>query len=330
MVARTANDFAGGPPLYSGNAPNYNSTTPGLTTLVSIRLKVGGSNLDPNVALYSSLPDNVVTPDQIELAGNFTTSDEYTANIDQPPGGGTGNCNGARIHLDPKDPATIRFVDNPRWHPLTQNAVDATFAVFFPGDERQCTRLINSGCASRTTTRRIYQFVAICDKVDSIGTELLADGTTGIYIDTLTLLMTNDQGTGGIVPGRGAGSNVVVSPLQVVRWEVMRRANNILDAPAVPVEALNACALRADSHVGSAFECAVRERTLPPCLHVPTPAPRDGGGVRRRLEVPGSPFTIPRFQVCVTSISTTPSTMPRGRSPRHSARRRWDRPSSSA
>jgi hypothetical protein len=211
-----------------GSTPTYIDTTreKGLVDLMSVRLKVGGSLSDPDVAAASGLIDNGgMNPDIIELAGNFTTADEFSASIDQPAGG----CSGARIYLETKDPAVLRMLYvRDGTGTFDQTAADnAVRAAFAPVYDTTTNKTPTFGIRVSDSSLTHYQFVGICDQPNSIVVQDPVTSPTGLaraYIDTIRPLMTQDLGIGGIVPGGGAGSGAVVNPVQIVRWEIARRA----------------------------------------------------------------------------------------------------------
>jgi len=207
-----------------GTAPTYIDTTTetGLATLMSVRLKIAGS-MAGNVATYSTL--NGLTPDAIELSGNFTTADEFTASIDQP---GSACAGGARIYLEPKDPAVIRLL-YPRSGVYDAVAAQAALiAAFAPVYDAANFKAPAFGIRVSDSSGTHYQFATICGAANAIGITTMPVPGGGTlprpYIDTSHALMTQDLGIGGITPGQGAGSNVVVNPVQVVRWEITQRS----------------------------------------------------------------------------------------------------------
>ena len=243
MVSRGLADGFGAAPGYTTAAaqPAY------LSTMVSVRLNVGGSTIGAahsDVNNYSILADNALSPDQIELTGNFSTADEYSGAVDQPAGACSAQ-NGARIYLETKDPAVLRLMYAPDGTYSLAAAINATQNVFSPAFNTTTGKAYPFGMRVWDFSMSHYQFAALCTAVGSIGIDM----TTGLprpYVDTAAALMTQDQGAGGVVPGQGAGSGVVVNPVQTVRWEIVRRAalagaatsaaGTLLDGP---VEALS-------------------------------------------------------------------------------------------
>ncbi len=245
-----------------GVAPSYidNVAETGLTTLMSVRLSIGGSNgVAPlsaaehvNVKTLSLL--NGLAPDAIELAGNFTTADEFTASIDQPPTGAVNSgckaAGGARIYLETKDPAVVRMLYTRSGVYDKGAAINALAAAFSPvlADPATVTPF-SFGIRVSDNSMTHFQFATLCDQPNSIGIEdplppPLGTNLPRPYIDTLHALMTLNLGIGGITPGQGAASNVVVNPVQVVRWEITQRSKyadattsakgSALDTAAIP------------------------------------------------------------------------------------------------
>ncbi len=226
-----------------GAFPTYLDTVgeTGLTTLMSVRLNIGGSTIGPehaNVLTYSGLQAPALTPDAIELVGNFTTADEFTASIDQSTLLATGCAGGARIYLEAKDPAVIRllYTRSGVYDPVA--AKNALIAAFSPVYDTATFKAPRFGIRVSDNSVSHYQYATICgapNSIDIAPAVAEALGGTGLprpYIDTAHALMTQDLGIGGITPGQGAGSNVVVNPVQSVRWEITQRSA-YGDAPTV-------------------------------------------------------------------------------------------------
>lgn len=217
-----------------GVAPTYLDTTneTGLTTLMSVRLNIGGSTAgaqNANVLTYSALqPAPGLSPDSIELTGNFTTADEFTASIDQPSPA-SGCAGGARIYLETKDPAVIRMLYTRSGVYDATAAKDAVVAAFAPVFNTATDKAPRFGIRVSDSSATHFQFATICGAAGSIGIEAAQPPPAGTglprpYVDTAHALMTQDLGIGGITPGQGAGSNVVVNPVQTVRWEISQRS----------------------------------------------------------------------------------------------------------
>lgn len=221
-----------------GIAPTYLDTVneTGLTTLMSVRLSIAGSTTGSehvNVLAYSALQSPPLpaplAPDAIELVGNFTTADEFTASIDQGVGSLATCAGGARIYLETKDPAVIRMMYTRSGVYDAAAAKAALVAAFSPVFDTAADKAPRFGIRVSDSSVSHYQFATICNAAGAIGIEPsqappLGTGLPRPYVDTLHALMTQDLGIGGVTPGQGAASNVVVNPVQAVRWEITQRS----------------------------------------------------------------------------------------------------------
>ena len=219
--------------LVNNGAPiaptNVNPLELGISSLVGVRLQNGGSvtngdNTGTDQASgFSYSVTNGLHPDRIEVSGNFTTSDEYTARVEQPPPGGCG----ARLHLNQNDPAVLRLLLLPDG--TAKNAADATLAIastFTPVTGQPFGVRVSDNPGTH------YQYASVC--ISGGVASAAAVGTypfTDVYVNVQYPLLTTTTSPNGVNPGNGAGGNVVINPFQTVRWEVRRVANGILDGP---------------------------------------------------------------------------------------------------
>jgi prepilin-type N-terminal cleavage/methylation domain-containing protein len=170
---------------------------------------------EPEVATYAGGP-NFTAPDLIEIGGNMTTDDWYTASWEAPPSGAAGSCGGGILHMRAQaDPATERLIgDN------LQNVVNA----FTPGpaNTRHFARVIDqNGC---------HQFVEVKNataiNVGGVTAEALVDVCTAQGDNGSLLPQIEDTvNKPGVVARKGCGATPVaetlrVSPYQRVRWRV--------------------------------------------------------------------------------------------------------------
>ncbi len=173
----------------------------GLAGLASLTLNQGGSlAATPLSAKQAPTPLN---PDQLDIAGNMTSTDQYEISVIQPTGGG---CGGQRIFLDGTSPSMYRVLGLGTAGPQELNNI---FQPTSSGTGQFAIRVVDkTGFA---------QFVALCPAnptgVDGGGTQPWLD------IDPNTpVLMASQTGTVGGLNGYGTGA--LVNPVQIVRWEL--------------------------------------------------------------------------------------------------------------
>ena len=95
MLARFAG-IAGGP---ANPAGNLRTPVPGIARLAGIQLTIGGSF--GTAPLSAQANNGPLNPDSIELAGNYSTADEFPAFIcPAPPTGSAGGCGRPTICLE--------------------------------------------------------------------------------------------------------------------------------------------------------------------------------------------------------------------------------------
>jgi prepilin-type N-terminal cleavage/methylation domain-containing protein len=183
---------------HAPDQPNIPTTSPaGIKLLSSIRLihPSPAKNLPLSVA-------NGLTPDTLEVSGNFTTTDSYVVRVLDAGGG----CGGQRLTLAIDSPAMWRVLATPN--------PDATFeAMFQPVAGGAFIVRVEDDTGH-------YQFVQTCTgKAAGItGSGLAASA----YVDVATttpILSAADTKTQGGAVGLGVG-RLSVNPVQTVRWEV--------------------------------------------------------------------------------------------------------------
>ena len=202
-------------PGAAGNA-NMPAAMYGLRRLAGIRLIAGGSAA---ATPLSSTVENGLNPDAIELAGNFTSTEQLVATSVVS---GQSICGGQRIYLDVQSsPAMWRLLG------ISEAGTSASYATTLKLAFQPIAG-ITSGDSGTTDNGQFivrvgddtghFQYVATC-KVPSAGW-----GSTipqpYIDIDPNTPIMTAAQlGTNGGISGTGAG-RITVNPVQIVRWQL--------------------------------------------------------------------------------------------------------------
>jgi prepilin-type N-terminal cleavage/methylation domain-containing protein len=173
----------------------------GLARLSSILLNQGGSTpLTP----LSTVADNSVNPDMIDIAGNMTSTDQYEVSTIQPPGG-AGGCQ--QINLNASSPSMYRILGLGTPAASAQELIN----IFQPtpdGTGQFIVRLVDKTGHS--------QFLLTC-----AGTPA---GVTGnqpflLIAPQTPVLLGSATGTVGGLNGYGSGS--LVNPVHIVRWQLM-------------------------------------------------------------------------------------------------------------
>lgn len=190
---------------------------PSLERLRGVSIDVGMVKLlasTPPPTFPDSLAANGLTPDAIELTGNFTTDDAYTGTIVTGALGssGTGNCvNPQTIILDPTgDAATYNLGGGDGGPRLATNGL----AAFMPKEGRKFIAQVTDpiGC---------NHYVPVCD-VALLDTKLLVmvDGSTSMR----GVLYSNasDQGPVDRSCGASEGGRVTIAPVSRVRWHLQQ------------------------------------------------------------------------------------------------------------
>jgi prepilin-type N-terminal cleavage/methylation domain-containing protein len=196
---------------HAPNAPNMPTNGPytGLYRLAGIHLyyEGGASNAPLSVAAGMS-------PDTIELSGNYTSTDDYVVRYSDPQG----TC--TRMWLATDSPAM--------WRVLGQTNPDATLeAIFQPVSGSQFIVRVADDTGH-------FQYLPTCNSGKAAGiTGSGIAATAYVDIDTsvMSLLTAEATGTNGGVTGLGIG-RMRVNPVQTVRWEVRPiQTQNSGDAP---------------------------------------------------------------------------------------------------
>ncbi len=218
LIARMAN-YAGTTPYLS----NVTGTLPySLSHLAGIALRSGGAEVVADAASSAQMSQNGLTPDTIDIGGNFSSSDEYVAFVSWPasPGGATAPCAaGPAISLQMNTPAGWRIRNA---ESAAGNTGAALQAAFHPGMSTTSQFLLRL-----TDPTGRYQYLIGAAGGVGVATVYTATSNPPTAIVCLAagsnVLKTSDTGGLGGVAGFGAGW-VIVSPVEVVRWDIQTLA----------------------------------------------------------------------------------------------------------
>lgn len=205
-----------------GNASNANmpATMTALRGLQGIRLRSGGSAA---TAPLSATAQNGLNPDSIDLAGNFTTVEQFPIqSIDTA----TNPCGGQRLILDiDSSPAMWRLLGMSEAGASTGTYDKALQLAFQPifgvtgadGGAANGQFMVRVGDATG-----YYQYLATCKDSQAAG---WSSGKAYIDLDSSTPLLSNAQlgGSGaarGGITGNCMGGTCTVNPVQIVRWQI--------------------------------------------------------------------------------------------------------------
>jgi len=218
VIARRAQATAAGS---VGNLSNVSNPPAAMLQLSGIALHPGGSSVAADstslsvpggttVMVKDQLTNNGLSPDSIDIGGNFSSSDEYVAAVLWT----ASLCAaGPEISLQMNTPAAWRI----------RNATDpvaALQAAFHPGGNPNSKFFLRL-----TDPSGRYQYL-----VGAAGTAatVYSAGTTpsaSVCLDaSSTILKASDTGGLGGVAGFGAGW-VVVNPVEIVRWDIQNLAS---------------------------------------------------------------------------------------------------------
>jgi type II secretory pathway pseudopilin PulG len=216
-----------------GPFPNLSNFTGGvipysLMNLSGIALRPGGAlvNSDVTESPQLALPGNQLpagtslAPDQIDIAGNMSSSDEYPALlIRNPPNPGA--CSPAfALGVEMGSPSGWRLRNA---ESALGNSGAALWAAFHPGTSNASSFLIRL-----TDITGHYQYLVGCAGGAQIGTSYSVTGptpTATVYLAPVSTVLQPSQtgSTAGGVSGFSAGG-LTISPLQVARWEIQTPA----------------------------------------------------------------------------------------------------------
>jgi type II secretory pathway pseudopilin PulG len=179
----------------------------GLARLTSILLTQGGSALGTLLSAQQVPPMN---PDTIDIAGNMTSTDQYSVLLIQP--GGAGGCQ--QIVLDPQSPSMFRILG------LGASAAQELNNIFQPsgGGDQFIVRLVDK--TGRT------QFLATCPATNPT-TGIIGTGAAArpfILVSPQTPVQTA-QTTGSVAGNTGYGSGMQANAVQIVRWQIIAAGN---------------------------------------------------------------------------------------------------------
>jgi prepilin-type N-terminal cleavage/methylation domain-containing protein len=199
--------------MSSGNyqADPFLATAPGATrpktgTFNSL-YKLAGIHLlsQGSLALTPLSANNGLAPDAIELAGNYTTTDDYVVRYMDAGGA----CGGTRLWLAADSPAM--------WRILSQTNPDASLeAAFQP--------VAGSAFLARIADDTgHFQYIPTCTGktagLSGTGTGIGATPYVDLNTASIPILTAQSTGTNGGVTGLGVG-RLRVNPVQTVKWEV--------------------------------------------------------------------------------------------------------------
>ncbi len=178
-----------------------------MSRLQGVRLAFGGSTA---TAPLSTNANNGLNPDAIDLAGNFSSTDEFGGYVCPGPPAGAG-CGGQSICLTWNTPAMWRIRNSANPAQTLQSYFNPSFANAnpAPGTTRFLARITDN-------TGR-YQYVLTCGGAAATS---FAAGGAAINIDPATKVLSTFD-----TDGRGGYSGftpVVINPVQTVHWQIMQ------------------------------------------------------------------------------------------------------------
>ncbi len=175
---------------------------PGLYRLSSMLLTSQGSAAAAPLSVAAGL-----SPDTIDLSGNFTSTDDYVVRYAET---GTSSCGGTRLWLTIDSPAM--------WRILAQSNADSSLeAAFQPVSGVQFAARITDDTGH-------YQYLPTCTGKAAGVTPVSGGGiasTAYVDLDTsvLPFLTSSATKTNGGASGLGVG-RLRVNPIQTVRWDI--------------------------------------------------------------------------------------------------------------
>lgn len=181
-----------------------------LINFASLRLHLAGS---AEAGLLDLESDNGLRPEALDIAGNFTSNDQYLGTI-----GPGASCGNQRMTLNADDPAVMRMVLSADGT-TTRSDTDTdplVRAIFQP--------VAGSRFPARVTDPSGKSHIVIVCQA----------GVTGgqAYVEFANATTGNAVLTGSETGGKGGFDGyeqLQVAPLQVVRWNIQRRVNARLD-----------------------------------------------------------------------------------------------------
>ena len=173
------------------------SAPTGLYNLAGIHLVAGGSAAA--TPMSNGANGNNFNPDQIDLSGNFTSSDQYVVRTVT-----TGGC-GQRLILTPDSAAMWRLQSGG-----TANATAALLAMFQPVPGQEFLVRVTDDLGR-------YEFYRTCSTGGAATGFSAGDATWFVDLQPVPLINLANY---GFVTGR-----LSVSPIQTVRWEITGALN---------------------------------------------------------------------------------------------------------
>lgn len=194
-------------------ASNSGSRYTTLNNLSSLRFYKSGSTEAGSLSLET---DNGLKPQAIDIAGNFTSNDQYLGTI----GPGTG-CGPQRMTLNGDDPAVLKMILTADGKTALSDAAATTIvqSVFLPVSGKTFPARV-------TDTSGKSHFVVVCAAAVSSGQAYVEFSAATAGSPVLTATETAQQG------GVEGFEQLQIAPVQVVRWSIQRRANTRLDPEA--------------------------------------------------------------------------------------------------
>jgi prepilin-type N-terminal cleavage/methylation domain-containing protein len=186
------------------------STMKGLRRLAGVYLIDGGS-ANSNGLTLSALQSPAVTPDQLDIGGNFTCADQFEVQRSDLP---SGSCQ--RLWLSTTDPSLYRV------NGLGPYAQSQTF--------RNLWQPVPSSLSTQFIVRLIddtghFQYLATCAEQSAAGVAGIGaspQAWVDVDVSATPLLTAAQTKTLGGVTGNSIGR---INPVQIVRWEIQAATN---------------------------------------------------------------------------------------------------------
>lgn len=201
-------------------------TLAGITGLQGIYLSQGGSSAN---APLSTVQSPALTPDVIQIGGNFTVAEQFEVAMIETASGPPAPAGCTRIWLSPSSPSLYRVIGTD-----APTAIRELAGAFQPVPEgtsdtsQFIVRLVDDGgCSQYLATCAVARTAASGGAAGYTGAIPCASGSKCAYVDVYTAPTTGtplvySAQTGGKCGISGLGSGrLAVNPVQIVRWELM-------------------------------------------------------------------------------------------------------------
>jgi type II secretory pathway pseudopilin PulG len=214
--------------LDSGERQGFVPPTPvrrGLNYLAAMNLTLGKLSTDAKLPLSEA---NLRTPDRLELAGNFTTSEQYHS--EGANAGGVGDCFRLKLPLDGSQTAIRRLLSVDPSEPSSDNKVqvDALRRAFQPvvvdegsGNPQFMVRVVPEG-----TSQTCEYYLATCSSRPP--TEIANGREAYVYLEGSLPL-----GTPSCQLSENGGK-ALINPVQWVRWSLRASESTVTAASTDP------------------------------------------------------------------------------------------------